>query len=110
MDVLSLALFMGSIAFLLGVLVFASKYLDKETFAMVRAKILALEMWAEFEITGNKRGDERMNSIEDIVKKNFNPEELSFLDKKGGIRKFAESVLPIARTMFVWLLKTGKGK
>ena len=105
MDTASLIVFMVVIIFFIAVMIFARKYLDHDTYAMVRAKILALEVWAEFNITGKKCGDERMDKVEELVRDNFSPKELTFLEAKGGIRDFAESVLPVARKLFLMLFK-----
>ena len=108
MEILSVFAVVIGLGLLVFLLALCSKYLDSETYAMVRAKILALEIWAEFNFTGKKCGDERMNEVEKLVKDNFSSKELTLLEQKGGIREFAECVLPIARKIFVWVIKTGK--
>ena len=85
------------LAFIIGLLYMSKRLLDEETYAIVRAKIMAFEVKAEQDITGEKCGVERMERVKELVSKNFSPRELKVVNKRGGVSKVAEKMLPIAK-------------
>jgi len=91
-----------------GILVLSKKYLDNETYSVIKAKIMSFELKAELDYPGAKRGTEKMAFVEQLAMKNLSETELSFVAKKGGVQKIAEMVLPIIKSALPLVFKVRK--
>jgi cell division protein FtsW (lipid II flippase) len=82
------------------------KNVDTQIFIEIIIKLVSLIVSAEYEIKGNKRGDERKSMVCMNMKTLLNEKEEEIVDRHGGIIKLIEMAFSIVRP----IIRNGRGR
>ena len=84
------------------------EHIDIETFNQILGKIMSFVVKAEYDQPLAGKGEDKMKIVQKLAMEHLTPKELNIVQKKGGISKIVENLLPIVTNILPMLFLRNK--